>query len=45
LDYDKDVRRIKLQKLNMLLTWLRSNIMTNEQKKEWFLRLNPNGLP
>ena len=20
------------------------NIMTNEQKKDWFLRLNPNGL-
>lgn len=27
------------------LTWTTSliNIMTNEQKKEWFLRLNPNG--
>jgi glutathione S-transferase len=21
------------------------DIMTNEQKKEWFLRLNPNGMP
>ena len=24
-------------------TFLHSNISTNEQKKEWFLRLNPNG--
>ncbi len=30
--------------LIMLLIRLHSNIMTNEQKKEWFLRLNPNGV-
>lgn len=28
---------------SLLTSFLSSNIMTNEQKKDWFLRLDPNG--
>lgn len=41
MDHDVNVRSQSLKRT--IADEHFSNIMTNEQKKEWFLRLDPNG--